>query len=169
MATATAPPAPVLDLTAFTERQFINITARKADGSTTVKSYELLNPTELSLRDQFWIERQSLRVAALLEQIGGDNVAQSVTASTDLTPLLERVCALTLMAPEAVRSVLSDAQRLAVFHAFLRLPAPGLTSAEVSPSAARPRGRSTGAKSSHGSRVSTAAPPTPGFRGRRSS
>lgn len=133
--------APVLDLATLLDPIRVRI-----DGTL----YALHRPDALSLS-------QVARVDALrpdFEALRSSSASFTLTLDQlkTLESVLAEMCLVVLDAPADVQARLSDPQRIAIIQAFTQLPPPRQTAGAV-PLAPK----STGARSSRGSRASTAA------------
>ncbi len=78
--------------------------------------YDLLNPEEVSLLDYHRIQKQSNRVAAMMEA-----AEMTDEQAEDLSRLLDSLCKFVLRAPEEVHAKLIDTNKLRVIEVFTNL------------------------------------------------
>jgi hypothetical protein len=142
-----APSSPVLDISTFSERQFIRVNG---------DAYEIRNPHEVSLSQQIWLERRVPRVGELIGLADAGELDEP--GESELRMLLDRIVRIVLEAPDALFARLPDAVKLATFHAFLRLPTVRTGRTAATRRAVVPQSSQTGSRSSRRSRGSTAAP-----------
>ena len=142
--------SPVLDLTTDSQRPTVRIDQ---------VAYELRTSNDLTLQSFKELERITPRVGALMLQ-----EALSVDEGRELSQLLDTVCRMALVAPEAVQAGLGDVHRVLIFKVFSELLTPSLQRA----GAELMRQPADGMRSSRGSSASTAAPRRAGSRRPRS-
>lgn len=146
-----SPPPPMLDLVTTRVRPTVRIDQML---------YDLRTIEDLTLEWMRWLERHSGRIHELLEarELGP-------AEGLELSALVDRVCRIALVAPDAVQDRLSDLQRVLVAQAFTeRLPR-SLARTSAPATEASP---STGTRRSRVSNASTAARRTTGAARRRS-
>lgn len=100
-------PAPLLDLSTFTERPTIII-----DG----EQYELHNPEEFSVLDYQRIASDGRKLARLID---ADELDEE--QAVELRTVLDRTTRRLLIAPEEVHAKLGDMHRVAIARAFTSL------------------------------------------------
>lgn len=139
---------PLLDLRTVTGKFHIRI-----DGVP----HFLSHPDALTLHKWAQIEAISPRIAALTLMVtGGGEVSDA--DERELSALLERAVRLVLDAPEVVHEKLDDVARASIFSAFCRLRSAGRETGAT----ATARSKTIGARSSRGSKGSTAELPKAG-------
>jgi hypothetical protein len=136
--------APLLNLTTLVDKPSVKIDGVK---------YALSVPDALSLMDCHRLSVVMARIDALSPKLSTGTLAHDEEA--DLSEAFAGVCRVVLAAPDPVQAKLTAIQRLYIYQAFLQLPQSTLRL--VGAMATGATSRPTGAKSSRGSRGSTAA------------
>lgn len=142
MASSVAP-LPLLDLTTTQVRPEVRIDAI---------AYEIRTSNDLSLGQYKALERLLPRVGVLL-------TIETLTQAedTELSALLDTVCRMGLVAPDAIQDGLGHVNRVLIFKVFTELLTPSVNATRANLVTPAPAVPSTGARSSRVSRASTGA------------
>lgn len=103
---------PLLELSSTFDRHFVTV-----DG----ERYDLKNPAEMSIFDQYQVAKMSEQLHTMLAEAGDDITEETASAVQEA---LHRICRQILIAPADVQERLNDNHRFLLVQSFTQLLGP---------------------------------------------